>query len=201
MNSGIIKKITTDYIDCMFHNNEKLTTIEKYEDILSDTEYHLLEFLLKNVVRWGMKGTSQDLNGVSSYLPQFWYADLSDIDFFTEKMFHKIKSILGDEYYLNRVYANGQTFGQDGDWHQDCFDGTEHTFLYYFTKSDDLSLIGETYFNIGGEYQCIIPKPNSGIFFNGILLHKGMSPKRNFTDMRISIAFKMTKVKNKLTLL
>ena len=148
-----------------------------------------------------MTGTSENLSKLISYTPQFWYADLNGIDFFYKKMFDKIKSIVGEEYELKRVYANGQTFGQDGDWHQDCSDGTEYTFLYYFNKNDDLSLIGETYFNIDGEYQCIIPKPNTAIFFNGILLHKGMSPKRNLMDMRVTIAFKMTRIKNNTTLL
>lgn len=185
----------------MFSNNQKLTTIEKYEDILSDMEYRHLEFLLENVVRWDLSGTSKKNDEVSNHVPQFWFANLLDIDFFSEKMFMKIKKSIGHNYQLNRVYANGQTFGQDGDWHQDCSDGTEYTFLYYFTKSDDLSLIGETYFKIDEEYQCIIPKPNTGIFFNGSLLHKGMSPKRNFMNMRITIAFKMTKSKNKVTLL
>lgn len=185
----------------MFYNNVDLTKIEKYENILSDEEYSRLEFLLKNVVRWSMIGTSEDLSKVTNYIPQFWYGDLSEIDFFTKKMFPIIKSIVGEDYELQRVYANGQTFGQDGDWHQDCLDGTEYTFLYYFNKHEDLSLIGETYFNIEDEYQCIVPKPNSGIFFNGVLLHKGMSPKRGLSDMRITVAFKLKKIKTNSTLL
>lgn len=185
----------------MSRNNENLTTIEKYEDILSDIEYNHLQFLLENKVHWELSGTSKKMGEKFSHVPQFWYADLLDIDFFTEKIFTKIKNLVGHDYQLNRVYANGQTFGQDGDWHQDCPDGTEHTFLYYFTKNDDLSLIGETYFKIDEKFQCVIPEPNSGIFFNGILLHKGMSPKRNLMNMRITIAFKMTKLKNKVTLL
>jgi hypothetical protein len=171
--------------------------IEKYENILNKDEYDKLKYILSNKVKW-IFGASSSLNSYSKSL--FWYADLNEFEFITKEFFGKIQQIIGTEYSLDRVYANGQTLGQDGMWHQDNNNELEHTFLYYFTKNNDVSIIGETYFKINNELICNIPIPNSAVFFNGNIWHRGMAPRKEMIDMRITIAFKVLKEKKNKTL-
>lgn len=66
----------------------------------------------------------------------------------------------------------------------------------YFNKGDD-SIIGETYFKENNIISSAKPTYNSGILFKSNIEHKGSSPKINFTDLRITIAFKLKLSKSK----
>ena len=62
----------------------------------------------------------------------FWHNDdLDDDPYFAEYLFDIIQKKLGQEYTIERVYANGQTAMQCGTPH---FDDGDMTFLYYANK-------------------------------------------------------------------
>ena len=163
--------------------------IENYENILNKEQYAKLGKILKDEVKWVISGYSAPESAFT--IPKFWYADLNSFEFVTKDMLKISQEKTKKSFTRDRVYANGQAFGQDGGWHIDSNLEDEYTFLYYFTKHEDFSIIGETYFYLNEKYICNIPQTNSGVLFNANIKHRGMGPKREMIDMRISVAFKL----------
>jgi len=100
-----------------------------------------------------------------------------------------------------RIYANGQTSGQNGNWHQDT--STEngeipkvpnYTFLYYVSKDWDSSKYGgETLFT---DYKNDDPltvsyKYNRAVLFNSSIWHFARGPLSCCQDLRISLTYKL----------
>jgi len=124
----------------------------------------------------------------------FWYMNLESHSFFSQDLFSKIKTHIGEDLSIERVYANGQTFGLDGEFHIDDSDDNAYTFLYYPMRNWNLSWGGETVIlDPDGVISTIHPMPNSAIMFPSNWLHCGKSPSKNFTDLRVTIAYKLKK--------
>lgn len=125
-----------------------------------------------------------------------WANDtLSSNSFFTEYFLDKIKHITGDNLVLERVYANGQTFGLPGGLHMDSDKENAKTFLFYAHGSWRPEWGGATMLlDKTNTYQYFPPIPNSAVYFNGNQLHVGLEPTRMCKDLRISIAFKLLKI-------
>ena len=120
-----------------------------------------------------------------------WLMDLNNNTFFTQNLFEKLKSLIG-EYNLDSVYANGQTYGLNGDIHVDSQNENYHTFLYYPMMHWDLNWGGETVIiRPEGVIETIYPKPNTGVLFSSNWAHFGKSPSRHCKDLRVTIAFKL----------
>ena len=142
----------------------------------------------------------------------FWMMKLDDDLFFTKDLLLKIERATKKKYVLQRVYANGQTFGQDGTYHQDDTSSDEsYTFCLFVNKQ----ITNETVDNIGGEFVFKIPitvnsytsisgnsthifsrvivEPiyNRGILFPSNIFHKGLAFNRYNKGLRISIAWKL----------
>jgi hypothetical protein len=130
----------------------------------------------------------------------FWMMNLDDDTFFTKDLFLKIESVTQKKYTLQRVYANGQTFGQDGTYHQDSSSDDTYTFCIYINKQ----ITHETVDNIGGElvfklstsepqfsYTMVEPIYNRGILFHSNIFHKGLAFNRYNRGLRLSIAWKL----------
>ena len=135
----------------------------------------------------------------------FWMMTLTDDVFFNTQLLSKIQSKTGKKFTIQRVYANGQTFGQDGTYHQDdeSKSGDSYTFCIYINKQ----ITAETAHNIGGEFVFKIPSPSSkdeafsrimippiynrGILFPAHYFHKGLAFNRYNKGLRISIAWKL----------
>ena len=130
---------------------------------------------------------------------------LDDNTFFTNDILSKIESCTKKKYVLIRVYANGQTFGQDGTFHQDNISDDTYTFCLFINKQ----ITDETIDSIGGEFIFKIPIENTpdnsntfsrivvepiynrGILFPSNLFHKGLAYNRYNRGLRISIAWKL----------
>jgi hypothetical protein len=121
----------------------------------------------------------------------FWYLELSDIKYFNDHLFSHIKKITNRDWKIERIYANGQTYGLDGSFHIDNENG--YTFLYYCNETWDLSWAGNTIFvdESLNQMETICPMPNGAILFPGNLLHYGQSPSRDFYGLRVTIAYKL----------
>lgn len=140
----------------------------------------------------------------------FWRMTLDDDEFFNTHLLSKIQDKTGKQFKLERVYANGQTFGQDGTYHQDAPEDGYYTFCIYINKQ----ITSETVDNIGGEFvfkmpfekvpdnsshqeshnfSRIVVEPiyNRGILFPSNLFHKGLAYNRYNRGLRISIAWKL----------
>jgi hypothetical protein len=122
--------------------------------------------------------------------------ELENNEFFTNHLFQIIKKNIG-EYKLETVYANGQTYGLDGDFHYDCSpsDNSRYTFLYYCNEEWDNKFLGCTVFkDSDNNMKYFHPKPNSAILFPGNILHCGQAPSREYYGLRMTIAYKLRKI-------
>ena len=132
----------------------------------------------------------------------FWMMVLTDHVFFNTELLSKIERAANKKFTIQRIYANGQTFGQDGTYHQDDNSDSKdgYTFCVYINKQ----ITAETADNIGGEFVFKIPNPSSelsrimipplynrGILFPAHYFHKGLAFNRYNKGLRISIAWKL----------
>jgi hypothetical protein len=168
----------------------------QYFNILSKEEYSICKNIIDNSYwEYGHKSTP-DSN------KKFWkIKKLQDQCFFNDLFMQKIKKLTNENLEVHRIYANGHSFGQDGEWHTDSDNDNDWTFIYYFNEGDE-KLIGGTYFRDENDNITDIASPifNSGIFFKANIPHKGTSPLLEFNDLRITIAFKLSKHKSNKTL-
>lgn len=159
---------------------------DKYHDFLTIGEFGKA----KNLVRegkWTLKGKSVD-NGL-----EFWFMDLINNPYFSDYLVNKISSLSNLKLKLIRVYANGQTFGQNGSFHQDDERDDALTAVLYMNEIDDSVLDewgGETQFRFNGDIVACQPVTNSLIVFKSNIFHRGLAPSRFSPDMRVTIAWK-----------
>tara|TARA_R100000005_G_C4992671_1_gene199848 strand:+ start:674 stop:1171 length:498 start_codon:yes stop_codon:yes gene_type:complete len=121
----------------------------------------------------------------------FWIMYLKDDPFFTEILPEVIWQECGKRFAVDDVYANGQTFGLGGDFHQDHSD---YTFLIYANSEWDVLWGGRTLFKEGLEDNnplAITPLPRSAVLFNSKIYHYAESPTRECTTLRKTIAYKL----------
>jgi predicted 2-oxoglutarate/Fe(II)-dependent dioxygenase YbiX len=168
----------------MTRSRPKPIEIDRYKNFLNVSDFNKIQ--LHNSSSWKLGGYSNE-NG-----KKFWYLDLTPDPFYANHLKSKIEEVVGAKLVLLRVYANGQTFGQDGEFHQDATEPNHLTFLLYTNAIDDLdSWGGETQFRIRDFLRSYQPETNSAIFFNSNLWHRGLGPSRNAGDaMRITVAWK-----------
>jgi len=138
--------------------------------------------------QWVFTGSS----GVTAR--KFWYMELLDDSFFSDILFEKIKLLINkNNIKVSRIYANGQTYGLDSDYHRD---GCDMTFLLYMSPIKHYnveSICGHTLFKFPNvdTILAIEPIQNTAVLFDGNTLHRGMAPSRDSNMLRISIAWKL----------
>lgn len=116
--------------------------------------------------------------------------------FYKTELVNRIKELTGMNIQADRIYANGQSFGQDGVFHLDDNESGRYTFLYYPTSLDPLEVYeygGETQFiqNDGDMYH-VYPFTNTAVIFDARIWHRGMAPNKWSKKLRTSLAFKLT---------
>lgn len=157
-----------------------------YENVLSEPSLNYCRTQL-NEPRWMYGHTST----IESKIP-FWYMELSDNKFFRDFMFGKIQEATNQKFILNRVYANGHTYGQDGDIHKDDLRPTHKTFLFYpLLWSSEYGGKTEFFDDNMNKIDEYTPKENTGIIFPANVFHRGTAPSLPEAKLRITVAFKM----------
>jgi hypothetical protein len=180
--------------------------IQIFEGFLTPTELETCALAVSRPA-WGFGQISQ----TSPISTPFWMMMLTDDPFFNTHVKSKIEAASNHKFTVQRVYANGQTFGQDGTFHQDDSSDNSYTFCVYINKQITL----ETADDIGGDFVfklpsssssnaepnqnderfsriAISPLYNRGILFPAKYFHKGLAFNRYCKGMRISIAWKLT---------
>ena len=124
---------------------------------------------------------------------RFWFMNLTQDNFFTEHMLNKIKIITKKNFEIIRVYANGQTYGLSGSYHQDenCNGDIYKTFLYYVNPNWKSEWGGSTLFKQDEEIYIQPFISNHAILFDSTLYHVGLEPTRHCKDLRVTVAFKL----------
>jgi len=162
----------------------KMPEIDSYQNVLDVSEFQKVASLATQ--KWDYTGRSKDGGN------KFWYLDLSFDPFYTKHIKEKIEKLVNGKLILDRVYANGQTCGQDGEFHQDSLEPGTYTFILYTNIIEGAieSWGGETQFKFPHFMRSYFPIPNSGLFFNSNLLHRGFGPAHHVKDMRVTVAWK-----------
>jgi hypothetical protein len=153
--------------------------------------------IVKNI-KWQFGHKS---NGSQSYETPFWSASLQDEHFFSDYILNLIQKTFNKKFKLNRVYANGQTFGQDGAYHIDDNDEDCYSFVLYLHEINeaDVELAGgHIYFKLPDlKYKiCYEPLLNRGILFPSNYIHKACSFSRYIMNLRTCVAFKLKEIKD-----
>lgn len=168
--------------------------IHVIDNFLDNDELHKCNSIIKlNGWTWGHTSNNDIKN------TPFWLMILSDNDYFTIYIKNIIEKTFSKKFKVDRVYANGQTYGQDSVYHTDCSDPNCYTFCLYLTdiKEEYIETAGghlffkfpELNYKIGYE-----PKFNRGILFPSNYLHKACAFSRYIMDLRICIAWKLEEI-------
>jgi hypothetical protein len=125
---------------------------------------------------------------------------LEEETFYNTELLQRINQLTGNSYRAERIYANGQSFGQDGVFHIDHKDpnAKAYTFLYYPTEIDPLEVYefgGETQFiQSDGDLYHVYPFTNTAVIFDALIWHRGMGPNKWSKQLRTSVAFKLIQI-------
>lgn len=166
--------------------------IKSYPNFLTEEEHKYVISKTINGNTWGFDGYSTQ-DGFS-----FWFMDLINDEFFTKRMLKKIEKATSAKYKLDRVYANGQTYGLSGSYHKDVeSDDTDayKTFLYYVNPYWNYQWGGNTFFYQGEKNHNQLFIPNNGVLFDSTIYHAGLEPTRHCKELRVTVAFKLTEKK------
>lgn len=169
--------------------------IKIFENFLTNVE---LEECIKITClsKWEFGHYSVNVNNVHT---PFWYMELIKNDFLIN-IKDKIERITGKKFNINRIYANGQTYGQNGTYHQDDVNPNCYTFCLYISPTDSNmidEINGNLQFKISELKPFIVelePLCNRGILFPSNYFHKGNSFSRYVPNLRISIAWKLEEI-------
>ena len=165
------------------------------DDFLNETERNEVSKIIKaKKWTWG-----HESNGTELIETPFWSMNLSNEDFFAIHLKNVIEKYFSKKFKLNRVYANGQTFGQDGAYHIDDKGENSYTFCLYMGELDKKfaeTAGGHIFFKLPElPYKiCYEPIYNRGIFFPSKYLHRSTSFCRYVMNLRICVSWKMEEI-------
>lgn len=165
--------------------------IVSYADFLSPDDFATAVQLTRYSSGWNYTGQSNK-EGFT-----FWYLDLMSTPFFTEHVASIIREKTKLDFVIDRVYANGQTYGLCGSVHLDRYpeEGDNFlTFLLYTHPRWQLVWGGNTvlYDEENKQEISIPPKPNHAILFDSTIPHVGLEPTRHCQELRTSVAYKLS---------
>ena len=165
------------------------------ENFINDEELEEVIDAINNRSSW-KHGAVSGNGGV-----KFWYAEMIQEATIGKQILNKLEKMFSKKFKINRMYANGQTFGQDGSFHQDDQDDNAYTLLIYvshITEENVEHIGGFTHFKRDGKIINVEPYKKRGIFFKSNLFHRGMAPSRLYDLLRVTFAIKVVEVSRKL---
>jgi len=171
---------------------DEIKKIKVFDSLLTDVEYKRVTEKVKQL-KWTYGHTSSPLHGEKS--TPFWNSNLMDDLYFSEYLFGIIRKTVNEPLVLDRVYCNGQTYGQNGTYHKDTDDPNGRTFILYINDLPDEDYdMADGYLYIKFpelDYNILYePIKNRGIYFPGEYLHKANGFSRFTKSMRISLVWK-----------
>jgi hypothetical protein len=165
---------------------------KKFNDVFTAEQHHEILTVFKRR-GWSFDNWSLQEADKGILCWSFW--GLESEPFFNTTLVSRIEELTGNTYRVDRIYGNGQSFGQDGVFHVDTDDSRAHTFLYYPTKLDIVDVYeygGETQFlQDDGDMYHVYPFTNTAVMFDGRIWHRGMGPNKWTKELRMSLAFKL----------
>jgi len=165
------------------------------DNFINDDELQEMTDAIHNRSSWKYGGETVP-GGV-----KFWYAEMIQEATIGKQILTKLEKMFSKKYKINKMYANGQTFGQDGSFHQDHPDDNAYTLLIYIsdiTEENVENIGGFTHFKRDGKIINVEPYKKRGLFFKSNLFHRGMAPYRLSDLLRVTLAIKVVEVSRKL---
>lgn len=164
------------------------------DDFLKKTELEEAISIIYNS-SWKFGHTSN----MELYETPFWSMDLLENEFFSKTIKTIIEKTFSKKFNLINVYANGQTFGQDGSYNVDCSNTNTYTFVLHLTKIFDDYIEtagGNIFFKLPNKNYniCYEPVFNRGILFPSNLIYKSTSFSRYILDLKICVAWKLEEI-------
>ena len=127
--------------------------------------------------------------------------------FYKNIIFNKIKSLIGKNFKIDRMYLNGQFYGMPGSPHCDSEQTNKFTFLIYVNPEWDFLWGGQTIFFdryvdektsevvINSPHvRSFFPKPKSALFFPSNIIHYAECPTKFCQEMRLTLAYKLERI-------
>ena len=127
----------------------------------------------------------------------FWNAEMIQEATIGKQILNKLEKMFSKKFKINRMYANGQTFNQDGEFHQDSFEENAYTLLIYVSPitEENVDIIGGfTQIKRGTNIINIHPYQKRALLFKSNLIHRGMAPSRHSDMLRVTLAIKFEEV-------
>jgi len=169
-----------------------MNKIQIYDGFLEPKELNIIAEKVK-MTSWHYGHTSTE----SRYTTPFFIINLENDAYFSLYLKEKIEEYTNRRFQLNRVYINGQVYGQDGAYHQDSESPDDITFLLYINPipPPEIEIVGgNTSIKIPNEpyLLSIEPQYNRLVEFPANYFHKGHSFNRYVKEMRMTIAWKFS---------
>jgi hypothetical protein len=164
--------------------NDKIIIIDNFFNSNDLTNFmHLVDNL-----SWTFGARSRHDKGF-----KFWSSDLESESSLINTSLKRIHQEFNFKRNFStvRVHANGQTYGQEGIFHQDYHIDDCYTLLIYMSDTD-----GHTQFKIDGQLVNIEPLKNRAVFFNSTVKHRALAPSRKSDELRVSLAFKLQEIQS-----
>lgn len=144
---------------------------------------------LFNSSGWSFTGRSKEDSE-----PSFWYHEMYDLEEIKNLFIERIEA---NGFRLNNIhafYANGQSHGQCGSYHQDSKDTNNITLIYYANDEWNSSWGGATTFldERRKPLETIYPDFNKAVIFTSTILHAGLEPTSLFKGLRVTAALKFS---------
>tara|TARA_R100000742_G_C4243902_1_gene63109 strand:+ start:199 stop:789 length:591 start_codon:yes stop_codon:yes gene_type:complete len=183
-----------------------LNNIRVIDNFFTEEIHHEISKLMDRP-KWRLRGGNSE--------NRFWHMDdLQSEDYFSHYLFEIIQYRFEINTKIKRIYANGQTAGQNGTAHADSDDDFSMTFLYYCNlewkfvwgghltfldmKSDCRDTSKKIRKEIHESTYCPVNitnslsyVPNRAILFPSNIWHYAHPPHRTFTGLRTSLAYKL----------
>lgn len=159
-----------------------------FENFLNEKEIDFLNETCKNFF-WEYGAQSNNKANEAQFLiKRLINSPLTE--FFNKKLFLLFKKNIK----ILRLYANGQSFGQCGFWHNDLQEDdfpveNKFTLVFYYQKWLP-EYGGHLILNIDNKITSILPEYNKAVIFNSCISHMAFSPSRYCMSQRESIACK-----------
>ena len=161
--------------------------IKVFDNFLNEDDIKRIKLIMESKA-WSF-GHESDTNNKNS--SPFWNINLNKEPFFIEYLKKKIDEVICVNTTIDRVYANGQTYGQNGTYHQDAQFDNKYTFCLYLNGSENTD--GSIIIKVPGDPKMIAIEPieNRAIYFPSNYFHKGDAFNRFNTGLRVCIAWKL----------
>ena len=165
-----------------------------FENFINDEELEEVKHAIHRS-SWKHRSTSNS-TGIT-----FWVAEMIQEKTLCKQLVAKIEKLSGKKYKILRFHANGQTFGQDGQFHTDYPDDNVYTLLIYVSPitEENIDEIGAfTQIKRGMNIINIEPYKKKGLLFKSNMMHRGMAPSRLSDMLRVTLAIKLEEVSEQL---